>query len=200
MPRSQEANQAIREARKQQLLNAAVGVFARRGFVGARIGDVADAAGISQGLLYHYFSSKEELFTALVRQAAQGMTGLLQRALGLAVSSGERLRWLVEQELAGLGDDPHIFMVVLQAMMTDGVPDEARQVVEGLLLETGRLLRQLIAEGQATGDIVGEDAAETALLFGTWLQGVAVGIAMRPQAAALPRGESLVRLFVRSGG
>ncbi|MEG0326295.1 MAG: helix-turn-helix domain-containing protein [Cellulosilyticaceae bacterium] len=51
-----------------QIQEAAIKVFAYRGFTATKIGDIAKEVGISVGLLYHYFSSKEELFTHLVEE------------------------------------------------------------------------------------------------------------------------------------
>ncbi len=199
MPRSQEINQAIREERRADILAAAAVVFAHQGYVGTRISDIADAANMSHGLLYHYFASKEQVFTALVERAARGVMQLLGRAIELPVPPVERLRWLIEQELAGLGDDPHIFMVVLQAMMSEAVPASARQAAQELVAGTEELMRRLVTDGQAEGQIVAGDPREIATLLGTWLQGLAVGVAMRPMADSLPSAESLVRLFLPRG-
>jgi AcrR family transcriptional regulator len=58
--------QAQAEERRLQILDTALTVFAEKGFAGASIKDIAQAAGISQGLMYHYFASKEELLDATV--------------------------------------------------------------------------------------------------------------------------------------
>ena len=47
--------------RRRQILDAAVRVFARQGFHGCRVSDIADEAGVAYGLVYHYFRSKEEV-------------------------------------------------------------------------------------------------------------------------------------------
>ena len=61
-----------RERRKDdrpgELVNAALDVFAERGFAGARLEDIARRAGVTKGTVYLYFASKEELFEAVVRQ------------------------------------------------------------------------------------------------------------------------------------
>ncbi len=55
------------EERRLQILDAALEVFAARGFKSASIKDIAEAAGISQGLMYHYFKSKEDLLAATIK-------------------------------------------------------------------------------------------------------------------------------------
>ena len=60
--------QRRKEARPQELLDAALRLFVERGFAATRSDDVAKAAGVSKGTLYLYYPSKEELFKAVVRQ------------------------------------------------------------------------------------------------------------------------------------
>jgi AcrR family transcriptional regulator len=54
------------EERRLQILDTALTIFASNGFLGTSIKDIAEAAGISQGLMYHYFASKEDLLTATI--------------------------------------------------------------------------------------------------------------------------------------
>ena len=66
MGRDEEHNRRMREDRRRRILSEAVRLFATRGLGATRVGDIAAAAGMSQGLLYHYFASKEEIFTDIV--------------------------------------------------------------------------------------------------------------------------------------
>jgi AcrR family transcriptional regulator len=70
-----------KEARPAEIVEAALEVFAERGFSAARIDDVAARAGISKGTLYLYFASKEELFKAVVRQALLPNLARVERLL-----------------------------------------------------------------------------------------------------------------------
>src|SRR5690348_16421182 len=51
--------------KRRQILDAAVKVFARQGFYACRVSDIADEAGVAYGLVYHYFSSKDEILDTL---------------------------------------------------------------------------------------------------------------------------------------
>ncbi len=59
---------AAYEAKRRQILRAATKVFARKGFLGARVGDIASEAGIAYGLIYHYFENKEDLLNSLFQE------------------------------------------------------------------------------------------------------------------------------------
>lgn len=65
MPRTREQIEQLREQRNIQLLEAAQRVFSSQGFHAANISDVAAEAGVSQGTVYHYFDSKEDLLLAV---------------------------------------------------------------------------------------------------------------------------------------
>ncbi|WP_042696154.1 TetR/AcrR family transcriptional regulator [Azospirillum sp. B506] len=74
-----------KDARPQEIVAAAMDVFAERGFAATRLEEVAARAGISKGTLYLYFPGKEELFKAVVRTA---ILPNLQRAEALAAAAG----------------------------------------------------------------------------------------------------------------
>jgi len=59
---------AALEDKRRQLLDAAVRVFARKGFYASRVGDIAEEAGVAHGLLYHYFDSKDKVLEAVFRE------------------------------------------------------------------------------------------------------------------------------------
>jgi AcrR family transcriptional regulator len=72
--------QRRKEARPQELLDAAIALFAEKGFAATRSDEVAARAGVSKGTLYLYYPSKEELFKAVVRSR-----------LGTLIAEGEEL-------------------------------------------------------------------------------------------------------------
>ena len=84
MPRTEKQIEQLREQRSTQLLNAAQRVFSRQGFHAANISDVAAEAGVSQGTVYHYFDSKEELLLAVY---TRWETQHLQDEIGLALQA-----------------------------------------------------------------------------------------------------------------
>jgi AcrR family transcriptional regulator len=65
-PRTNQQFNKMRQARKVQIMNSALELFATKGFKGTSIADIAANTGISKGLLYNYFSSKEELIKDII--------------------------------------------------------------------------------------------------------------------------------------
>ncbi len=87
-----------RERTRTQLLAAAEKVFAARGFHGASLDEVAEAAGFSKGAVYSNFASKDELFVAVLRkrmdEQAEFLTGLVSGTAGDGVASLPDLDWV----------------------------------------------------------------------------------------------------------
>ncbi|MFF5481445.1 TetR/AcrR family transcriptional regulator [Streptomyces sp. NPDC012935] len=80
-----------RAVREQQMLDAAVRTFGRRGYMAASMDEIAELAGVSKPLVYLYLNSKEDLFTACIRREAA--------ALVVAVRSGVRTELPADRQL-----------------------------------------------------------------------------------------------------
>lgn len=96
MPRTAAQNEEIRQARTQQILEAARQVFAERGFHGTRMSDIAQAIGVSQGTMYHYFRSKDELFLAVLNVWNEQIGSIVQQLPNSDVSIVDKF-WMVNQ-------------------------------------------------------------------------------------------------------
>ena len=77
MPRTPEQNQQLRSERSRQLLGAALRTFARLGFERATVRDIAQEAGVAQGLLYSYFRSKDDILREVFEQGAHDVADAL---------------------------------------------------------------------------------------------------------------------------
>ena len=82
--------------RREQLLAAALGCFARRGFVGAGTRDLARAAGITEPILYRHFDGKAGLFLAVVERAGEDVAAALDETVRDVRGAPERLRALAQ--------------------------------------------------------------------------------------------------------
>ncbi|MFI7665715.1 TetR/AcrR family transcriptional regulator [Nocardia sp. NPDC049526] len=104
---------------RQRLLDAAVRLFAERGYDEVAVADIAEAAGVAHGLLYHHFGNKREIYLAVMRQTAEELNASLvlrpdlppQRQIREALAS--HLRYLAAHKglslrliLGGRGADP----------------------------------------------------------------------------------------------
>jgi AcrR family transcriptional regulator len=70
------------DARREQLLDTAVQLAAGRGLASVSVAEIAEAAGVSEGLLYHYFPTKDALLAAALRRAADALIATVDAAAG----------------------------------------------------------------------------------------------------------------------
>ncbi len=68
-PRTEEQNELLRSAARARILDAALTLFGRHGYEGTTVKQIAQEAGVAQGLLYNYFQSKEHLLAEIFQQS-----------------------------------------------------------------------------------------------------------------------------------
>jgi AcrR family transcriptional regulator len=201
-PRQEEANQRIKDERREQILQAALQIFARKGLAAARISDIAAAAGLSYGLVYHYFHDKEELFVELVRRAVGGGVQVTRTALDAKGPPLERLHALCEEMVEGIRDHPEYLLLVIHAITQESLPAEGRESIARLSEQTYQNLTALIRECQAAGQVVSGDPRELAELYFAVIQGLAISRYSVPlraldgaQQEIFPSAGAVMRLF-----
>lgn len=193
MPRTKQAFQQIRDERKEQILDTAVVVFASKGLASTKISDLAEAAGISQGLLYRYFDDKEDVFAELIQRATKGVVQQAQAALEYPGTPWEKLHWLTEQFLQGMYQKPMYYHLFSQAFGVSGRIHEIIDEIEGLL----KALRQMIVEGQATEQVVKGDPDQLVLLYLSCIYGLAAGMGLPHDALVkhFPDAEAVLHIL-----
>jgi TetR/AcrR family fatty acid metabolism transcriptional regulator len=141
--------------KRRLILDAAVRVFARRGFHHCRVSDVADEAGVAYGLVYHYFSSKEEILNTLFLERWQIMLdaiGEIDSREGLATR--EKLYEVASFIVDSYRHDPDLMKVIIvevtRAANSFGAVhlEKIREAYEGIarILENGSLKTEVPPE------------------------------------------------------
>ncbi|MCZ8517187.1 TetR/AcrR family transcriptional regulator [Paenibacillus filicis] len=192
-PLNDEQLNQIRDERKEQIMGAALKVFARKGIIGTKMSMIAAEAGISHGLLYHYFQSKDELFTTLVHRAVVGAHEEMANLEKLPGSPIDKIRILTEATMDESGT-PY-FMLMHQARTSDGVPEKARQYIEQYSMKT--FIEQLLPvfkEGQRLGEVAAGDPEELISSYLSVLSGLMVLNAQQDEYYRLPDINILMRL------
>jgi AcrR family transcriptional regulator len=155
-----------KEARPAEIVEAALEVFAERGFSAARIDDVAARAGISKGTLYLYFASKEELFKAVVRQALLPNLARVERMLAAHPgSAAERIRAVIGQIGALLQGTPIGVIPKLVIAESGNFPELARFYHQEVISRGLGLLGREIERGVARGEFRPVDLGDGARLL-----------------------------------
>ncbi|WP_442602149.1 TetR/AcrR family transcriptional regulator [Paenibacillus sp. KN14-4R] len=172
-PLNGEQLHKIRDERREQIIQAAIKVFARRGIIGTKMSMIAAEAGISHGLIYHYFKTKDELFTMLIEGAIQTSISSIEGLYHIPGSPIEKIRLLTKHILEK--DNTPFFMLIYQANHSDGVPEKVQQLIEQYPLQAyiDRLL-PIFRDGQQVGEIVEGNLEELVGNYFTILSGIMV--------------------------
>lgn len=195
MPRTEEANQQIRDERRRHILDVSVMVFARQGLAATKIADIAAAGEMSQGLIYRYFASKEEIYAAVLERAMQSTLRIGREALEQEGSPLEKLRWLLQWVIDGLWERMEYALVVHDMLMNQAMPQEIRAPAFEQALAFQQIISSLIAEAQAAGQIsCSLDPNMLTMLIGACLQGLPTQKKYLPDAPA-PDPEIILRML-----
>src|SRR5579884_3877635 len=170
MPRSEEVKQRLREEQRAHILEAAKRVFARKGLK-ATMDDIATEASVSHGLAYRYFASKEAILATLAQQAFQANPVTFQQELDTTKTPGERLNRLVRAIIESRRH-PEFIQFLDHLHKAEATPDELREQLHrrGHALHT--VLRQLIVEGQETGEVAAGDPEQLVRAFLACIDGL----------------------------
>lgn len=137
--------------RRGQILRAARAVFIDKGYLAARVEDVAKRAGLSKGAVYFYYSSKRDLFMALVREEHESTYSFLDTAETDERPAAVKLLDLGQKYLdyfAGLKSPPRFFLMMCeQGIRDDEIREECQAVHERFVDSATRILAQGMAEG-----------------------------------------------------
>jgi len=186
-----------KEQRRQLIIFKALELFAKKGYSDTKIGDIAKAANMSVGLMFHYFESKEQLYEELVRMGAEGtnrpmtmnfnnpldyFAGFLKAMLGYA----KEQPWVF-----------YMFVLMAQARRSDGIP----QHIKELAMSVNQIEQsaEIIAAGQQYGYFREGDPYALSFAFWSSVQGVMEEIAVSPEMLSgekeLPDAEWIVDII-----
>ena len=139
--------QAASEEKRRLIIDAAVRVFARDGYHTSRVGDIAEEAGIAHGLLYHYFSSKEEVLATLFRENWGELLGRLARVEQSDEPADEQLRGIAKILLRSWRNDPDLVRVMVREVARSShLQEQVDEIRAGF-----STIQRVIERGQAEG-------------------------------------------------
>lgn len=137
---------AHREKRKQ-ILDAAIRVFADHGYHGARVGDIAEHAGVAHGLLYHYFASKDEVLRTIFVENWGELVRRFRAVADADEPADEKLEGIAKILLRTWRNDPALVTVMVREVARS---HQLQAQVEDVG-EAFAIVQRVIEEGQQQG-------------------------------------------------
>lgn len=148
-------------ARPQELLAAALDLFVERGFAATRLEDVAALAGVSKGTLYLYFTNKEELFKAVVRENVVPAIGEAESVIdGYQGHSADLFRDILFGWWQRIGDTKLSGITKLIMAESGNFPEVARFYQDEVMSRAQRMIVRMLERGMARGEFRSVDAAQ----------------------------------------
>ena len=144
---------------RQALLDAALEEFSRQGYQAARLQDIAKAAGVTRGAIYHHFGGKAELYNTLMEEASTQESGVVEAAISEGGSLREIMTRILSYSLALLEEDRRSRQIFELSLIKAGTDPEL-EAVRRQRLEQGELLISSTASIMAQGIIRGELRAD----------------------------------------
>ena len=150
----------------QQIIEAAVRVFARKGYYNSRVSDIAREAGIAAGTIYLYFKTKDDILVTLFRDKMADFVGALRKAIAGEADAASKIRRLVSLHFRILEESPDLAEVV-QVELRQGQKffrGASSQEIGAYFALIGSVLEEGVAEGRFRSGLPVKVA--TKILFG----------------------------------
>ena len=187
------------EERRQQILQAAVRAFARKGYHACRVSDIAAEAGVAYGLVYHYFASKEALLQAIFDETWGAMLDTIGSVEQLDEPATEQVRKVTEIVLRTWKRDPDLVRLLVREVTRNQQLERETDEIERAF----EALQRIVERGQAAGEFRSDlDARLAATIWYGALEEVLTGWALGqlPDAADdVTRAERAVVEIVTGG-
>ena len=136
------------EDKRRLILDAAVRVFARKGYHASRVGDIAEEAGVAHGLLYHYFRSKDELLETIFRETWRDVLDAVRVIEETDETARERLAGVAKILLRAWRRDPDLVRVLVREVTRSTALQRRVDEID----QAFAALERIIAGGQEDGE------------------------------------------------
>ena len=174
MPRTPEQYEQIREEKRKQIMDVALRLFAMEGYHATSISKIASEAGISKGLMYNYFDSKEALMFNIL---ALGMNQLAELfdPNNDGVLTEDEFDYLVERSIDAVINNPTYWRLYFGILMQANIYEMVKKKYSEILEDVMKLLIDYYTKRGV------EDPLAEALLFGAMMDGVGINYLLNPE-------------------
>ncbi len=148
--------------KRRLILDAAVRVFARRGFHHCRVSDIADEAGVAYGLVYHYFQSKDEVLDTLFLERWDVMLDAIRELDASGDPARDKLRAIASFIIESYRHDPDLMKVIIVEVTRAANSFGAAHL--GKITEAYRQIQGIVEKAQRDGEFRETVTAEFAAM------------------------------------
>ncbi len=200
MARNMEQNEKLREERKKQIRSAALRLFATKGLFATKIKDIAEEVGMAQGLIYHYYKSKEDIYAELIKDALDKLNEAVFGLKKMPLPPHVKIRTALEELLHVIENREDFIQtcrLIAQASNSTEIPENAKKFIEEMRDIPYQEIAGIMEDGQKEGTIIEADPRELALIFWTLINGLAMYKASRSNSVKMPDARLLINIFLK---
>lgn len=166
-----------KEAKKMEIIHAAIKVFSEKGMVKAKMADIALEAGIGKGTIYEYFRSKEDVFASGFQIFFQGMQEQIERAINSTMDPVEQLRYLISVSFKSFLQHGSDLAMIMMDFWAEGIRNKDEKILNAVDLrkiyhEFRIMIKAIIENGIKRGVFRNVDSHHVASLLIGALDGI----------------------------
>jgi AcrR family transcriptional regulator len=169
--RAQRGKQ-IASYRKRQITRAAYEIIAEKGYYNFTMMDIAKRAGVSSGLIHHYFKDKENMLVTLLREMQQNVRASLERALERESDPKEKLGIFVDQGFNLVENEKEYIYVTFDFLTQIKFNERMQRILSKLYRGYRESLSSILREGKEKGIFRDVDEHYIATIFSSILLGL----------------------------
>ena len=183
-----------KEKRRWEILAVGLDLFVRKGYSATKTQDISRAAGMSEGLLFHYFESKEKLYEELVKIGVSGPRNVLSAIHGepleyFSTAAREIFQYIKTEPFVA-----KMFVLMAQASINEAAPESVKKLLAGFDAISSSV--KIIRRGQKKRTIREGNPRALASAFWGAVQGIAELAALNPETP-IPDSEWIVDILRR---
>ena len=168
-----------KEKRKNEILAGGLDLFIRRGYTSTKISDIAKQVGMSTGLLFHYFESKEKLYEALIQEGVSAPMNIMADSGVEPIAFFETTTKRILNFFKCKPIFAKYFVLMNQAYYNESAPQSVKNMLKDYDIFTPT--SRLIERGQETGTIRNGNSYALAMTYWCAIQGIAEQMAVNPE-------------------
>lgn len=181
-----------KESRRNEILAAGLDLFIRRGYTSTKISDIASQVGMSTGLLFHYFESKEKLYEELIRNGISGPMSIMTDSGREPIAFFMATAKFIFDNIKSSPIIAKYFVLMNHALYNEAAPQNVKNMLKDYDIYTPT--SQLIKKGQENGAIRPGNPYALAMAYWCAIQGVAEQMAVNPDYPC-PESEWIVDIL-----
>ncbi|MGL1902764.1 MAG: TetR/AcrR family transcriptional regulator [Fibrobacterales bacterium] len=182
-PRTEDQNEEIRQHSRRKILDAALEVFAQKGYVNSTMASIAKQAGVSKGLAYNYFENKEALLKEVFEEGFSAIEAIMNDSI--STDPLQSLINVINISYSSFKENLPFWILYLQTTIQ---PDSQAIISEEIQSRMHTVMGSIIQLFTALGS---QDPETEAFLFGAHFDGVLCDYMMMPDAYPIDKVQNL---------